>query len=78
MTQVIKIDIITGHEEMGKFAFYSVDYISFNIYRKTMHVLKNCINNYESIAYCLTKFCLNIYFWNHEINEGDNLYKLTS
>ena len=42
MTHVVKIDIITGREEKGGFTFYSEDYSSLHIYRKTMHFLKTC------------------------------------
>ena len=48
MTHVVKVDIITGHEEKG--------YLHFILYRKTIQFLKTCTVHYESITYCLTKF----------------------
>ena len=57
MTHVVKIGILTGHEEKRQFTFYSEDYFTLHIYRKTMQLLKICTINFESTAYCLTKFC---------------------
>ena len=56
------MDIFTGHEGKRLSAFYSEDYFSLHIYRKTMHFLKTCRGNYESTACDLTKFCENINF----------------
>ena len=39
----------TGHEELGKFHFYSENF-SLHIDRKTMHFLKTFRVNYDSIA----------------------------
>ena len=67
MTQVVKIYILTGHEDVGHLHFI------LYIYRKKMHFLKTCTVSYESIEQCLTKFYQNIFVCNHENNEGDNL-----
>ena len=58
MTHVIKIDNLTGHEEMGN--LHSTLKIIFNciFIEKIMHFLKTCSVNYVNIAYCLTKFPL--------------------
>ena len=56
MTHVVKIDIFTGHEEKGYLHF--IRKIIFIAYlSKNMHFLKTCTVDYESTAYCLTKFC---------------------
>ena len=55
MTHVVKVDNLTDHEEIGNLHF-SEDYISLYIYRKTTYYFKMCAINYESTAYCLTKF----------------------
>ena len=70
MTHVIKIDILTGHEEPDCLQF--ILKIIFNCevikkqnktkQKKNMHFLKTCIVNYESKEYCLTKFCYNFHF----------------
>ena len=57
MSQVVKIDIPTGHEEklvicILIYRLFFIAYLS-----KPMHFLKTCTVNYESIAYRETKFC---------------------
>ena len=44
VTHVVKIDILTGHEETGNLHFYLEDYFSLHIYRKTMHFFQNLYN----------------------------------
>ena len=60
MTHVVRIGILTGHEEIGN--LHSEDYFSLHIYRKTIQFLNTYTIYFESIAYCLTKVCKNIYF----------------
>ena len=62
MTHVVKIDIITRHEEKGNLHFILKIIFHCIFIEKNMHFLKTYTVNYESIAYCLTKFCRNIYF----------------
>ena len=57
MTHVVKINILTGHEETGNLHFILKIIFSLHIYRKTMHFLKTCTIYFESIAYCLTECC---------------------
>ena len=62
MTHVVKIDIITGHEEKSNmhFIFWIIFFIAY--LSKNHAVLKKITVNYESITYCLTKFCYSVYF----------------
>ena len=62
MTHVIKFNILSGHMEIQNLHFILKIIFSLRIYRKTLRFLKTLTINYESIAYCLTKFCQNIYF----------------
>ena len=60
MTHMAKIDILTGHEEKGNLHFnlnIIFSLLNYGKEKKNMHFLKTCTVNYESIAYCLTKFC---------------------
>ena len=57
MTQVVKIDILTGHEEKGNLHFILMIIFHCIFIEKNMHFLKTCTIYFESIAYCLTKFC---------------------
>ena len=57
MTHVVRNGIPTSHEETGNLHFILNIILSLQIYRKTKHFLKICSVDYESIAYCLTKFC---------------------
>ena len=70
MTHVDKIDILTGHEEIGDLHFdleiFLIAYLSKKKKKnkkkkkqtkKNMHFLKTCTINCESITYCPTIFC---------------------
>ena len=56
MTHVAKFDILTGLEEIGKLILKVI----FIAYLSKKHAFSQnlfiCAINYESIAYCLTKF----------------------
>ena len=57
MTQIVKIHILTDHEEIGNLHFILKIIFHCIPIKKKMHFLKTCSVIYESIAYCLTKFC---------------------
>ena len=57
MTHVVKIDILTGHEEKGSLHFILKNIFSLHSYRKPVHFLETFTIYFESKAYCLTKFC---------------------
>ena len=57
MTHVVKIDILTGYEEIGSLQFILKIIFYFIFIEDTMHFLKTCTVNYEFITYWLTKFC---------------------
>ena len=54
MTHVVKIDILTGHEEMGNLHFILkiilIAYLSKGFFQ-------NLYSKSWNIAYCLAKFC---------------------
>ena len=54
MTNVVKIDIHSGHEEIENLV-YNLKIIA-NLSKKKCAFFQTCTVNYESIAYCLTKF----------------------
>ena len=56
MTHVDKIDILTGHEEKG-YLHFILKIIFHCIFIKKYAFFEILHSNYESIAYCLTKFC---------------------
>ena len=56
MKHMVKIDILTGYKEIDNLHFILRLFFIANL-SKTMHFLTTCTVNYESIAYCLTKFC---------------------
>ena len=62
MIHVVKVDFVTGHEEMGNLHFILKVIFHYIFIKKNMHLLKTYTFNYEIIAYCLTKFLLNFYF----------------
>ena len=64
---MVRIDIFTGYEEKSNLHFILKIIFHCIFIEKTMQFLKTCTIYFESIAYCLTKLCSNIYFWNHEI-----------
>ena len=57
MIHMVKINILTGHEEKGNLHVIMSIILSFYIYRKPMYFLETCTIFFESKAYCLTKFC---------------------
>ena len=54
---MVKIDTLSGREEMGNLHIILKIIFHCIFIEKTMHFLKFCTVNYESIAYCSTKFC---------------------
>ena len=55
MTHVVKIDILTGYEEMINLHFMLK--LLFTAYLSKDHAFsKTFTDNFESIAYCLTKY----------------------
>ena len=54
---VVKIDILTGHVEIGYLLFILKIILNCILIKKNMRFFKYSTVIYESIAYCLTKFC---------------------
>ena len=73
MTHVVKIDIISGHMEIGLFAFSSEHYFYCMFIEKPC-IFSKLVQLTMSVKHIFSRnFIKKIYFYSHEINEGDNL-----